>query len=251
MESERLDVVENLDRSSIVALDSAQGAQVELKTVWPMFVTGGYRVVQSFCTENRCYGVLRCGPPPRRGRRCLMGRNVELIERILLGDSQKLVSLELGLAPSTVALIVARCLRSLGLDCHASSVPMLLVMAVHAFRAADAPSVARRLDIEHGGQRYVVISARRPDAPLEQMLSGCEYAVARLRVEGRTHAEIAQLRQVSPRTVANQLTATFQKLRVSGRADLLRELLCRHARPSVATARAPRWSDSGRAEPRP
>ena len=236
MESERLDVVEYLDHRSIVALDSTKGTEIQLKTVWPMLVTGGWKVVDSFCTERRCYAVLRCGPPPRRGRRCLMGRNVELVERILLGDSQKLVSLELGLAPSTVALIVARCLRALGLDCHASSVPVLVVMAVHAFRAAEAPSDARRLDIGHDGVRHVIISARRPDAPLEHMLSGCECAVARLRVEGRTHAEIARLRQVSPRTVANQLTATFQKLRVSGRADLLRELICRRARPAVASA---------------
>jgi DNA-binding NarL/FixJ family response regulator len=235
MESEHLDVVQYLDRCSIVALDSARGAEIQLRTVWPMLVAGGCRVVDSFCTEGRCYGVLRPGPPPRRGRRCLARRNLELVERILLGDSQKLVSLELGLAPSTVALIVARCLRALGLDCHASSVPMLVVMAVHAFRAADASSDARRLDIDHDGARYVVVSARRPDAPLEQMLSGCECAVARLRVEGRSHAEIARLRRVSPRTVANQLTATFQKLRVSGRADLLRELICRHAGPAIAS----------------
>ena len=235
MESERLDVVQYLDRCSIAALDAANGRTIELATVWPMLVAGGCRVVDSFDTEGRCYAVLRCGPPPRRGRRCLVPRNVELVERILLGDSQKLVSLELGLAPSTVALIVARCLRALGLDCHASSVPMLVVMAVHASRAADASSDARRLDLDHDGTQHVVISARRPDAPLEQMLSGCECAVARLRVEGRSHAEIARLRRVSPRTVANQLTATFQKLRVSGRADLLRELICRHARPAVAS----------------
>jgi DNA-binding NarL/FixJ family response regulator len=235
MESEHLDVVHHLDHCSMVALDSARGQETELRAVWPMLVAGGCKVVDSFCTERRCYGVLRCVPPPRRGRRCLVQRNVELVERILLGDSQKLVSLELGLAPSTVALIVARCLRALGLDCHASSVPMLVVMAVHAFRDADASSDARRLDIDYAGARYVVISARRPDAPLEHMLSGCEYAVARLRVEGRSHAEIARLRRVSPRTVANQLTATFQKLRVSGRADLLRELICRHARPAVAS----------------
>ncbi|MBN1605210.1 MAG: hypothetical protein JW940_01180 [Polyangiaceae bacterium] len=235
MESERLDVVPYLDRSSIVALDSAKGAEVHLGTVWPMLVAGRCRVVDSFCTQSRCYAVLRFGPLPRRAHCCLVQRNLELVERILLGDSQKLVSLELGLAASTVALIVARCLRALGLDCHASSVPVLVVMAVHAFRAADAPNEARRLDVDHDGARHTVISARRPDASLEHMLPGCECAVARLRVEGRSHAEIARLRQVSPRTVANQLTATFQKLRVSGRTDLLRELICRYARPAVAS----------------
>jgi DNA-binding NarL/FixJ family response regulator len=235
MESDRPNVVQYVDRSSIIALDSTHGVHMQLGTVWPLLVAGSYRIVDSFCTDRRCYAVLRCGPSPRRRRRCLVPRNVELVERILLGDSQKLVSLELGLAPSTVALIVARCLRALGLDCHASSVPVLVVMAVYAYRAAEAPNDARRLDVERGGAWYTIISARRPDAGLQDMLSGCEYAVARLRVEGRSHAEIARLRRVSPRTVANQLTATFQKLRVSGRADLLRELICRYGRPAVAT----------------
>jgi DNA-binding NarL/FixJ family response regulator len=203
-----------------------------------MLVAGHCRIVDSFCTDHRCYAVLRHGPPPRRARRCLVPRNVELVERILLGDSQKLVALDLGLAPSTVALIVQRCLRALGLDCHASSVPVLLVMAVHGHKGAEALNDGRRVDIEHDGARCMVISAPRPDARLQEMLSGCECAVARLRVEGRSHAEIARLRRVSPRTVANQLTATFQKLRVSGRADLLRELICSYGRPGLAAPSA-------------
>jgi DNA-binding NarL/FixJ family response regulator len=242
MEPDRPDVVQYLDRCSIIDLDSAEGTTVELGTVWPLLVAGNCRLVDSFCTESRCYAVLRCEPPPRRGRRCLVRRNLDLVERILLGDSQKLVSLELGLAPSTVALIVARCLRALGLDCHASSVPMLVVMAVHAFRGAQAQNDARRLVVEHDGTQWLVIGARRPDARLEEMLSDCECAVARLRVEGRSHAEIAKLRSVSPRTVANQLTATFQKLRVSGRADLLRELICSYGRPGLAASSANRVS---------
>ena len=222
-------------RPSFVELDAHRATPVDLRCLWRELLTGSVRIIDHFCTEERCYLCLVQGTGTKRLRQCFSPRNIEILERVLLGDSQKLVSLELGLAPSTVALIVARCLRALGLDCHASSVPMLVVMAVHAFRDADASSDARRLDIDYAGARYVVISARRPDAPLEHMLSGCEYAVARLRVEGRSHAEIARLRRVSPRTVANQLTATFQKLRVSGRADLLRELICRHARPAVAS----------------
>jgi hypothetical protein len=44
-----------------------------------------------------------------------------------------------------------------------------------------------------------------------------------LEIEGKSYAEMAELRQTSKRTVANQLAAAFHRLRISGRAELLGE----------------------------
>jgi DNA-binding CsgD family transcriptional regulator len=67
--------------------------------------------------------------------------------------------------------------------------------------------------------RWVLLP--RPDVDLWTGLSPAEADVARMLLEGRTHAEIAALRGTSMRTVANQLAASFQKLHVSGRSQLL------------------------------
>jgi DNA-binding CsgD family transcriptional regulator len=53
-----------------------------------------------------------------------------------------------------------------------------------------------------------------------QGLSAGESAVVALAARGRSNAEIARARNISPRTVANQLAASYRKLGVSGRREL-------------------------------
>jgi DNA-binding CsgD family transcriptional regulator len=74
----------------------------------------------------------------------------------------------------------------------------------------------------------------RPDVELWPTLSRSEAAVARLLVEGKSHAEIAALRGTSRRTVANQLAASFHKLHISGRAQLLRRSVLQAKRAADA-----------------
>jgi DNA-binding NarL/FixJ family response regulator len=120
-----------------------------------------------------------------------------------------------------VAFSVAECLQSLGLTRRVCRVPTLLVAAVHAARGTTDLLSAQVELLHHGGATYRVLSARRPDIELGRVLSPAEYAVARLLVEGLSHAEIAASRRASTRTVANQLATAFQKLGVSGRSELL------------------------------
>jgi DNA-binding CsgD family transcriptional regulator len=69
-----------------------------------------------------------------------------------------------------------------------------------------------------------VASMPRPDRRLHAALPPAELSVVRLLIEGQCYAEIARNRGTSVRTIANQITAVFRRLRVSGRSELLHRL---------------------------
>ncbi len=205
------------------AADSGQSS--DLSVLWHQLAAGELAILSSFCSEERCYVCLARGSRPARGRRFLTKRNIEVLRRILLGDPQKAVALDLDLAASTVSLIASRCLQAVGVQSCIAKVPLLMVAAAHAGSGAAASFDARQTEISGAHGSLLAVSFRRPDARLDRLLSSSRCEVARLRVEGFTHREIAVLRGTSPRTVANQLSATFRQLSVSGRIELLRRLI--------------------------
>jgi DNA-binding CsgD family transcriptional regulator len=61
-------------------------------------------------------------------------------------------------------------------------------------------------------------------------LTDAERVVALFALDGRTNAQIADIRRCSPRTVANQVASAFRKLGVRCRLELIR---CLASVPSV------------------
>ena len=214
--------------------DATSDRRRDLGELWADFVGGRVLVADAFFTDERWFMALSKTPTARLDRR-LEPRRVDVLERILLGRGQKSLAVELKVAPSTVTLIASDCLKAMGLDCSSSRVPLLLVMAAHAWRARTDFQEARTSELVHEGAEYEVISVPRPESRLAHRLSPAECAVARLLLEGRRHSEIALLRQTSERTVANQLAAAFHKLDVSGRAELICYLI---SREPLATRRS-------------
>jgi DNA-binding CsgD family transcriptional regulator len=82
------------------------------------------------------------------------------------------------------------------------------------------------------GDHTLLLGAACPDVGPLETLGDEEAAVTRLWIEGKTHREIAELRRRSPHTVANQLAATYEKLGVSGRFELVARLMA-NDRPSA------------------
>lgn len=200
---------------------------MDLSALWHELVSGRTRVADSFCTKQRCFLILQAarGASVASGR--LSARNVQFLERVLLGHGQKCVALDSQLAPSTIALTVAECLRAMGLDRRPSRAPAVLAMALHAYRGESEFRVARVSELHHAGKTYRAVSTVRPDLALYDLLSPAEYEVVRLLIEGKTYAEIAMVRNTSVRTIANQIGSAFQKLSVSGRGELLGHLVRR------------------------
>jgi DNA-binding NarL/FixJ family response regulator len=224
-------------RACALGEDAGDAASFDLGELWRELCRGGCKIADSFHSEARCYLVLVPEVASSLAHeRCL--RHFDVLERLLLDGSQKQVALSLGLSTSTIAGITKDCLRALGFSCPPSKVPPLLVMAAHASRGQAFFPDARSRQLQDGAAWFRVVSVSRPDHRLEGHLSAGELAVARLLVDGKSHEEIARLRRASRRTVANQLAAVFQRLGVSGRAELLRDLSTRCADPRPANGNA-------------
>lgn len=234
-----------LDSAAVRAIaagsDDLTDTRLSLAELWSQLVGGAYRVVDSFHDDQRCYLTLIRPAALGRTPRPLPARKVETLQRTLLGERQKTVALDSNLAASTIALTVAECLRTLGLDSRTARVPSLVAHAAHAARG-ESEVVECRLSeftlpptpFDERERRYHVVSVRRPDLELDGVLSAAEYAVARLLVEGKSYAEMALVRGTSVRTIANQVASVFQKVGVSGRSEFLSWLV----RPRRGEARA-------------
>ncbi len=188
--------------------------------VWRKLTMGDYAVLDTLYADDHCVSTLRREPRPHP----LKQERVEILRRVLLGESLKSVALDSGIVMWTSARACRQCLRATGcgdLQCRAS---LLLVMAAHAtrgFRIPDASISSTTTALGKG----LVLRYERPDTALAQRLTPSEYDVARLLVEGNSHVKIATLRKSSPRTVANHLSSIFRKLGVSGRGELLARLI--------------------------
>ncbi len=193
---------------------------IALAAIWDNLVTGRWGVVDSFSVGDRSYLAfdLRVTAP---GRQHLTERQLEILERTLLAPCQKVVAIELGRTPSTVAWSLAQSLRAMGFSCQASRVPSFLVAAIHAHHGTTELTEARFKGWGDGATSYGIASIPRPDLCLAPQLTSTEYAVTRLLSDGHSRSEIAALRAASTRTVANQVSAVFRKLGVSGRLELL------------------------------
>ncbi len=209
------------------------GRPLDMSNLWRQLASGEYSVVSSFCSASRCYVCLQRGTPSRSHRRFLTERNMAVLRRILIGVPQKVIASEFDLSPSTVSSVASRCLEALGMEGCIGKVPLVMVAAAHASPEGSSEGsrlVADCFDARQGevggpGVRLLGVSFCRPDGRLQRLLSTSRCEVARLRVEGLSYHEIAELRGTSPRTVANQLSTTFRQLSVSGRIELLHRLI--------------------------
>jgi len=208
-------------RERAVAADHASTMDISLALLWRELVHGICYVVDDFFTEDRCYVVLAEADGPAVP---LEGRRLAILEAVLCGYGQKSVAIDLDLAPSTIALNARLGLKYLGLSCKPSRVHPLLMVAAKAGSRSDGTLAATVSRMAVGEQQLRVVALPRPDRRLFKVLPPAELAVIRLLIEGYCYEEMARLRGTATRTVANQITAVFRRMRVSGRSELLSRL---------------------------
>lgn len=155
--------------------------------------------------------------------------NFDVFERALNGGRQSVPS-NLERSMSSVAYRLDLCLGSVGLT-RLSQTPLILVIAFYAAKT-NSTAAAR---VEHADSTLLRVSLPRSDAALSHLLPPSESVVVRMLITGASYAEIAQHRGTSIRTVANQVSAAFRRLKVSGRMELL-ALLARQALSGPADA---------------
>ncbi len=183
----------------------------------------GTSKVESWSHDAETWSVVVARSPGPLGQAPggLRDRDVDVLEHALLCGVRKLVAGETGLSCSSIAMILQSSFQFMGITCLPSRIPGVVVAAAHVRRHRATPA-GSFLKATKGRERSrYTVTVKRPDLALKDHLAPAELAVIRLLVEGMSYAEIAQERQTSIRTVANQIAAGFRRLGVSGRAELL------------------------------
>jgi DNA-binding CsgD family transcriptional regulator len=198
--------------------ESTADCPLRVGALWPLLVQGKARVVNVTQSQESSILVVERLKVPAVP---LDQRTVCVLERLLSGESQKACAIDVGLAVSTITMLAKRGLREIGVECLPSRAPLLLAILVCASRERTALHWTRVREIESEGTRFLFFAFPPPNALLPAALSGALRAVATLLLEGKQYREIAAERRTSIRTVANQAAAVFQRLKVSGRNQLL------------------------------
>ncbi|MET0791399.1 MAG: helix-turn-helix transcriptional regulator [Polyangiaceae bacterium] len=196
---------------------------------WRDLTNGRSHVADGFYTEDQCYLLLA---PNARPRRPLPTRRQTILEAVLRGLPQKGIAIHQRLAASTIALHAKLALEALGVtDRPSRAHPLLMRMA----RSASKPAEARCTSwLVNGGSELSVLSMPRPEGALKSLLPCAEFEVIRGLVQGLSYEDIALRRDISARTVANQISAVFRRLGVSGRNALLERLFLEQERARAA-----------------
>ncbi len=196
-----------MDESSYLS----SGGEIDLGVLWRGLRGGSSYVVSSYYADGSCWATVEARS--RAAMPACPPIALDALERVLGGEPQKVVAYELGRAVPTVASYCSQALKALSYEHNCARAPMLLVMAAAAARGARMPAakLGRRLD-----DGSCVVSVVVPGRHLERRLSPGEWEVARAAIEGKSHAQIADARGTSRRTVANQLASVFGKIGIHG-----------------------------------
>lgn len=211
----------SLPREEVIRADTRAAVQMGMALLWRELSLGLCKIADGFFSETRCYLVTT---PTVGAAQPLVGRRREILEAVLCGVGQKNIAATLSLAPSTIALNARVALDGLGMNCRPSRAHPLLMLAAKAAQFQDARVTAALSFLEYAGTPYRIISLPRPDLRLAAALPPAELSVVRSLIEGACYDEIAQRRGTSTRTIANQLTTVFRRMKVSGRSELLLQL---------------------------
>ena len=194
----------------------AKAIDVEsLKQWWTDLIQGQTAIVDAFSTATETF--LALGPSPVQ-RPPLRARNLEILERIMLGESSKSVAIDCNLSASTVAAALKQSLQQLGWQQRASTLPVGLIFLAEGARGSVAPQLRCYAGHLPDGLPCHVLTAPLPQ--LGELLSPAVHEVVHLHMQGKSYLEIAAQRATSTRTVANQVSAAFRLLRISGRNEL-------------------------------
>jgi DNA-binding NarL/FixJ family response regulator len=175
--------------------------------LWPALIAGRWSLLDTFTAAGTRYIVAHENPAGCETLRALSERERSTLELALVGRSGKWIAAEMQLSESVVTRTLHAALHKLGVTDAAalSGVRTAWFEPLEGLPAGVELAIARLM----------------PDAVVRANLSDAERAIVDGLLGGKRIAVIARERGTSPRTVAHQITSTYQKLGVSSRRELL------------------------------
>jgi DNA-binding NarL/FixJ family response regulator len=195
---------------------------VRLSELWSKLRDGRVALAEHFVTQRASYAALQVRSESEAVEHRLTPPQAEVFQRLIAGERQNAIAIELAISPAAVTLRAQRCIQMLGLDCKLSCLPLFLIMAaLTASRGVGQGQVATIECVRDGNAGAALYRVARADLVLSATLSTAEQEIARMIVEGRSLPAIAGARRTTERTVSNQLRSIFGKLGVTGRLELI------------------------------
>jgi DNA-binding NarL/FixJ family response regulator len=195
-------------RRAVAAHGRARDAQRSTgNELWPALVAGRWSLLDSFTAAGARYIVAHENPQGSEALRALSWREQTALELALAGRSGKWIAFELGLSESVVTRTLRSALRKIGAEDAAA------LSGVRSARFEPFDGL--------GAGGHLALARLSPAALVGASLSGAERAIVDGLLGGKRLAVIARERGTSPRTVAHQISSTYQKLGVSSRRELL------------------------------
>ncbi|HEY1534625.1 MAG TPA: helix-turn-helix transcriptional regulator [Polyangiaceae bacterium] len=227
-------------RALAIEADARATTELVLARLWRDLARGLSTTIDAFFSKERCYLILADQLPG--SAQPLEARRLEIIEAILGGSRQKNIAIDLNVAPSTVALKSKCALESLGAIGKPSRSHPLLMLAARA--AAEGEDWTARVAnfLIYDERKLRVVSIPHPECQLADSLPTAEREVSRRLIEGFSYKQMSEERGTSVRTIANQVSAVFGRLGVSGRNELVQHLLsasCPQTLPPPASSPQP------------
>jgi DNA-binding NarL/FixJ family response regulator len=205
---------------AVAAMEKARSGPMRAEperalALWQGLVAGEWSLVDHWESGGRRYLAAYRNCPELRDPRALTPTESAILKYLALGASNKDIGFALGLPLGTVSSCVTKVLKKLRLKRRVD----LAVLG--------DPSRMDRLDVAlDASDREVGILAvnARPRGAAAAALSIVELEVASYVARGWSNDRIAGERHVSPRTIANQLRAIYEKLGITSRSQLARAM---------------------------
>jgi DNA-binding NarL/FixJ family response regulator len=197
------------------------GAPCDLSWVWQCLLDAQLVFVGQGTGPWGRYALFRRAARSPTPGSLLDPQETTILLRVLGGEAQKAVAMDLGIACSTASKYHGKAIDKL----HLTRAPVALpvVMAAQAWLARGSrPPVSRLVTLVSSGIEYALVTVPKPSAAREERITPAERQVAELLVDGQSKGEIADRRATSTHTVACQLRAIFRKLRAGGRCELIK-----------------------------
>lgn len=192
------------------------------RELWAQVMAGQLALVARHDAAGlRLLAVERSGS--RLGVRGLTGQERRVALRSAAGQSLKVIAFELGLSLPAVSQHLARALPKLGMRDRLELAHLLGPESAEPSGpgAFPVPAGLEAHVMGDGADALLILSFALSEPAPPSGLSLAEREVVRLASRGLSNAQIARERTTSVRTVANQLSSVFGKLRIGSRMELV------------------------------
>lgn len=206
-------------RQAVIARERARGPlrrrdPEEALNVWKGLVAGRWSLVDRWDSDGSRFVAVVENAPRVLDPRSLTEREHAVANYAALGASNKEIAYILGIAPSTVGVLLKLALRKLG--CSRRTDLALFFSNPHIVT----------LEVDGAALKVVQKHHRDPEglSQIAGSLTEAERDVIAAIVEGQSDAAIAKQRRTSIRTVQNQLGQIYRKTGCRSRAELVVKL---------------------------